>query len=175
MVRPKKRSAVKKIITVNPDKCTGCRTCEAICSFQHFERVNPALSRIWVTKNEATGLDFPSVCFHCEDPWCVEACPSGAIQKNENGVALVDQSLCRGCRICMMACPFGVISTYRGRMVKCDQCEGDPQCVSWCPTGALSLGPPELAPKPRRRQMAEDLFDPSLRSRASSGGRQEKK
>jgi len=175
MAKPKKRSAVKKIIAVNPDKCTGCRICEAICSFQHFERVNPALSRFWVTKNEESGFDFPALCLHCEDPLCVEACPIGAIEKKENGVAVIDQTHCRGCRICMMACPFGVISTHRGRMIKCDLCEGEPQCVQWCPTGALTLCQPEFATHDRREQIADLFLDSTVKSREMVGRYQVKK
>ncbi len=60
-------------------------------------------------KDKATGkIDvLPMLCQHCEQPPCVDVCPTNASMKREDGIVLVDRHLCIGCRYCMMACPYG--------------------------------------------------------------------
>ncbi|MBE9563152.1 MAG: 4Fe-4S dicluster domain-containing protein, partial [Proteobacteria bacterium] len=48
----------------------------------------------------------PLMCQHCENPPCVDVCPTGASFKREDGIVLVDRHICIGCRYCMMACPY---------------------------------------------------------------------
>ena len=59
-------------------------------------------------KDKATGkvTDLPLMCQHCEEPPCVDVCPTKASMKREDGIVLVDRHLCIGCRYCMMACPY---------------------------------------------------------------------
>jgi molybdopterin-containing oxidoreductase family iron-sulfur binding subunit len=59
-------------------------------------------------KDKATGkvTDLPLMCQHCEEPPCVDVCPTNASMKREDGIVLVDRHLCIGCRYCMMACPY---------------------------------------------------------------------
>ncbi|SFV88883.1 Sulfite reduction-associated complex DsrMKJOP iron-sulfur protein DsrO (=HmeA) [hydrothermal vent metagenome] len=67
----------------------------------------------WIKKvkvrDKATGkIDvLPMMCQHCEEPPCVDVCPTNASMKREDGIVLVDKHLCIGCRYCMMACPYG--------------------------------------------------------------------
>jgi Fe-S-cluster-containing hydrogenase component 2 len=71
-------------------------------------------------------------------------CPTGALHR-ESAVApvLLEEQLCIGCRMCIMACPFGAIGLYlhgeKGAIVKCDLCQGDPQCVRFCEPSALKF------------------------------------
>lgn len=48
----------------------------------------------------------PMMCQHCEQPPCVDVCPTGASFRRADGIVMVDRHLCIGCRYCMMACPY---------------------------------------------------------------------
>jgi sulfite dehydrogenase (quinone) subunit SoeB len=99
----------------------------------------------------AMTLHFPRSCLHCETPACVTVCPTGASYKRaEDGIVLVDEDKCIGCKLCSWACPYGAreYSAVEGVMKKCTLCvdriyneqlpEADrqPACVQACPTRA---------------------------------------
>ena len=111
----------------------------------------------------AMTLHFPRSCLHCEEPDCVTVCPTGASYKRaEDGIVLVDEEKCIGCKLCSWACPYGAreYSEVEGVMKKCTLCidriynenlveeERQPACVQACPTRARhfgDLGDPESA------------------------------
>ena len=106
-------------------------------------------------------------CFHCEEPWCVKACPTHAMQKREkDGIVFVEHSLCIGCKSCMAACPWGVPQwdPVMRKVVKCDYCMDrvdaglQPACVTKCVTGCLSFGVANEVPDPRRERYARNLL-----------------
>ena len=87
---------------------------------------------------------FALQCRHCPEPKCVQACISGAMYKDENGIVRHIKEKCVGCLSCIMACPFGAIKqSVNGNVIsKCDLCVengNDPACVKNCPNNALKL------------------------------------
>jgi sulfite dehydrogenase (quinone) subunit SoeB len=100
-------------------------------------------------------LHFPRSCLHCENAACVTVCPTGASYKRaEDGIVLVDEAKCIGCKLCSWACPYGAreYSAVDGVMKKCtlcidriynqqlDESERVPACVQACPTRARHFG-----------------------------------
>jgi Fe-S-cluster-containing dehydrogenase component len=103
----------------------------------------------------ALTVHFPRSCLHCETPACVTVCPTGASYKRaEDGIVLVDEDKCIGCKLCSWACPYGAreYSAVRGTMQKCtlcvdriynesfDEVDRQPACVMACPTRARHFG-----------------------------------
>jgi Fe-S-cluster-containing dehydrogenase component len=103
----------------------------------------------------AMTVHFPRSCLHCETPACVTVCPTGASYKRaEDGIVLVDEDKCIGCKLCSWACPYGAreYSQVEGVMKKCTLCvdriynehleesERQPACVQACPTRARHFG-----------------------------------
>ena len=101
----------------------------------------------------------PIVCNQCGEPQCLQMCPTTAITKNyENGVVSVDSEKCVGCGLCTLGCSYGgIYYDYESmRVLKCDMCGGEPQCVKACPEGVLTyIDYPE---KLRGYLVTEDLF-----------------
>lgn len=130
-----------KIIRVQIDNCSGCRMCEMACSFKKHAEFNTAKSRIHVIDFESETC-LPVMCFHCGKPYCAEVCASGAIVRDEQtGMVKVLREKCTGCKLCILACPFGnlVFSTEDKLASNCDMCGGKPECVAVCPKGVLKI------------------------------------
>jgi DMSO reductase iron-sulfur subunit len=137
---------------VSSKRCVQCHSCQVACKLAHDTELGPNWRKVL---NYWEG-EFPNVanktisisCFHCEKPACLEICPAGAISKRaEDGVVVVDQKECVGCRNCELACPYGAPQFgASGKMQKCDLClerraEGkQPACVATCPGDALAFG-----------------------------------
>ena len=128
---------MKKVLYIDSDLCTGCLRCELACSFRHYEEFNPVKSRIRVAALERRF--FPMTCAMCDEAPCEISCPAGAYYRDEKGNVMLDDSKCIGCRICMLACPFGAVSYLDGKVIKCDLCGYDPECVNICPTEAIKF------------------------------------
>jgi carbon-monoxide dehydrogenase iron sulfur subunit len=149
-----------KVLYVNHDKCTGCRLCELVCAVSHDGISNPARSRIRVMKWEAEGLYVPMTCQQCQDAPCLNVCPVKAIsQEADTGRVLVDYNVCIGCRSCVSVCPFGAMSfnTIDRRVLKCDLCDGNPQCVRFCEVKAVDFIEANDVSLIKQRKAAERL------------------
>ncbi len=158
---------MKKIFMVDIQACSGCRLCEAACSFEKEKAVGPSKSRIRVLKIDERGMDVPVLCQHCESPLCVDACPVNAITVNAGGTGvLLNQERCVGCRACLLVCPYGAVGVNgeTGKSMKCDLCGGDPQCVKLCPKGALYYDDPEVLNGVRRQQKMKMILKPFLKA-----------
>jgi len=132
-----KTQLVKRIF-VQKEKCNGCRICELRCSFEHEQKFSPALSRIYIQKVEIEGIAVPKVCIICGK--CIEACPEKVITKSEKtGSILIDEENCTSCRECVIVCPYNVmkINPLTNKAMTCDLCNGNPQCVKYCPEAVL--------------------------------------
>lgn len=148
-----------KFITVNLDKCTGCRLCELACSLKNSGECNPARAMIQVVGFDEL-FSFPVMCFQCEKPYCAEICPTGAIVRDDaTGTIIVLKEKCIGCKLCPMACPFGNISFSSAKRVavKCDLCGGEPECVTFCPTKALEFKEADTAMISKKNTLSEKL------------------
>lgn len=144
-----------KVLFVNPEKCVGCQACVMACSLQHGDKAGPASSMILPVKLRKPVINIPIVCRQCSKPLCADACPMGAISRDEKTRAMVvDPDLCIACGMCMVACPLGGISvnTEKGCSVKCDLCGGDPLCAKFCVYGALEYLPEEKVALKRKRE-----------------------
>jgi formate dehydrogenase iron-sulfur subunit len=100
-------------------------------------------------RSEAAWLMMSDVCKHCVHAPCLEVCPTGAIVRTEFDTVYIQEPACNGCRVCVAACPFGVIhmSTRTHVAQKCTFCYDrlkahlPPACAQACPTGSIRFGP----------------------------------
>jgi len=125
---------LKKMLIIDPEKCTGCRLCVLVCSFKHERKFSYMFSRIQIRSDEIINVHTPFVCEHCGEHPCVDACPVEAIYYDEHlTIFRVDREKCIGCGKCVEACPYnGIFIDKEGKAIKCDLCEGDPACVKAC-------------------------------------------
>lgn len=159
---------------IDISRCTGCQGCVIACKEWHDIPPGPVkwLRVFQWEKGAFPNLELrvlPVMCFHCENPVCIKACPNRAIFKDEKyGAVLVSAEKCTGERKCWMACPYGV-PQFEGdapgmKMSKCDMCidrleQGDkPICVLSCSLRALEFGPlDELIAKYGNLRQLEDM------------------
>jgi len=108
-------SSVRWGMLIDVDRCnSGCDDCVTACATENGLRGfgRPATDAQWIRKvqinDPQTGnsKSLPMLCQHCENPPCVDVCPTGASFKRADGIVLVDKHTCIGCRYCMMACPY---------------------------------------------------------------------
>jgi formate dehydrogenase iron-sulfur subunit len=161
--------------------CIGCRACQVACkqwnqldpeeaewtgSYQnhaHFTDKSFRLVRFIEESDDRNGVRWnmmSDVCKHCTQAGCLEACPTGAIYRTEYGTVNINQDICNGCRYCIPACPFGVVSFNHdsGTATKCTFCNDrlhnglGPACAKACPTESIKFGyRDELEAKAKQR------------------------
>lgn len=115
--RPAGEAVTSKVrwgMLIDNNKCeSGCNDCVTACSTENgLSGGTKSTDSQWIRKIELKDLrterasSLPMMCQHCEQPPCVDVCPTGASFKRADGIVLVDRHLCIGCRYCMMACPY---------------------------------------------------------------------
>lgn len=165
-------------LVIDLDICVGCHACATSCKEWNAGGIAGPLTDedahgkapqgVWFNRvhsyevapdaasaQPAMTLHFPRSCLHCETPACVTVCPTGASYKRaEDGIVLVDEDKCIGCKLCSWACPYGAreYSRVEGVMKKCTLCvdriynqnlaeeDRQPACVQACPTRARHFG-----------------------------------
>jgi anaerobic dimethyl sulfoxide reductase subunit B len=165
--------------------CTGCKACQVACKDKNnlpagvrWRRVFQYEGGEWIEQRDGNMIPsnvyaYPvsSACAHCENPLCAEVCPAKAISKRADGIVLIDQDKCIGCRYCEWACPYGApqFNEDAGVMTKCNMCydlvdKGErPVCVESCPHRAMDFGPvSELRQKYGNFADPAPLPDPSI-------------
>jgi Fe-S-cluster-containing dehydrogenase component len=152
------------MVVADSTLCVGCRRCEAACVAYNQGVVQPSISNVKVSRNQqfgvagvtATGFqrgdgDFGNfrtvqdTCRQCAHPVpCQLACPHDAIEVIAPvNARVVNIAKCVGCGICLQACPWamtslsGPINAKNTKSNKCHLCNGNPECVQACPSGAL--------------------------------------
>ncbi|HVN57641.1 MAG TPA: 4Fe-4S dicluster domain-containing protein [Bacteroidales bacterium] len=163
-------------IIIDIRRCIGCGSCAAACKNENDVPREPFFFRNWVehytVRNDGTvliespngGIDgfsqnvpdeeifksffVPKMCNHCAKSPCEQVCPVGATYTSPEGIVLVDEKYCLGCRYCVQACPYGCRFIHPVKKVanKCTLCYHrlkknlDPACMEVCPTGARMYG-----------------------------------
>lgn len=156
-----------KAMLIDTTKCMACRGCQVACkqwnqnaaeqtkftgSYQNPPKLSAStwtlIKFIEPEGDPVKWLFRKEQCFHCGDPACVAACPTGALKKRPDGIVVIDQKICAGCKYCVMACPFQTPHTdhHTGTAKKCRMCIDrvdnglKPACATTCPTGAVLYG-----------------------------------
>jgi Fe-S-cluster-containing dehydrogenase component len=173
------------------EKCIGCGKCVEACKIENDVPMEPYYFRTWIERyiiyadgdvsvdSPNGGIEgfppvesdkeilrtffVPKLCNHCENPPCVQVCPVGATFKSQDGVVLVDEDYCIGCRYCIQACPYGArfLDPRTHTAGKCTFCyhritEGLlPACVEICPTQARIFGELDKMSTPLNRMMRQ--------------------
>jgi ferredoxin len=122
-----------KILSADPEVCSGCGRCELACSFGRTRTYSHTGSVIRLVRVEELGLDVPVACIACSR--CVSACPSGALSRTDEGRIEVDTDTCDGCGTCMDSCPVGIVE-FETVPFFCTHCG---RCVEACDLDALAF------------------------------------
>ncbi|MFZ4772325.1 MAG: 4Fe-4S dicluster domain-containing protein [Ferruginibacter sp.] len=162
----------KFIMVVDLSRCKNARKCITACQKWHYrpEETEWLTVKLLKDSDKAAPYWFPKQCFHCDNPPCVKVCPVDATFKRQDGLVLIDNERCIGCKFCMAACPYSTrvfnwsdpvipleisnqqysaetgIPARVGTVEKCDFCpdrarEGLlPPCVDACPNGVFYFG-----------------------------------
>ena len=151
-------------------RCDGCGHCTDACQANHYLPPEQTWLKVYELTDASGNTYFmPRPCMQCENPPCVRVCPVGASFQTDEGVVLVDQTKCIGCRMCMAACPYEAryfnwadpqpvprlptapspefpAPQQKGTVGKCIFCVHQtrygklPFCVDGCPMGAIYIG-----------------------------------
>ena len=155
----------KKVLIINYDICNGCYNCQIACKDEHcandwspIAKPQPDTGQFWNKINDNVRGQVPkvfvtyehSICQHCDEAPCIDACKEKAIYKRDDGIVIIDPAKCRGNQMCIEACPYENVIYYNDDLLisqKCTFCahlidDGweEPRCVDACPTGAFTFG-----------------------------------
>lgn len=157
--------AEKLGIVVDLDKCIGCYACVVACKQENYLPphgdgvpfvAGPQWMKVYTigplgTYPNLSMYYIPRICMHCEKAPCIDSCPANAIYRRDDGIVLINESVCLQSNCseqCIPSCPYSAIypKDEKGVAGKCNLCvqridKGlEPACVMACPTDALSFG-----------------------------------
>ena len=160
----------KFVMVVDLARCKNARRCVDACQEGHYLPKDHEWIKLYYMKDspKTSPYWFPRPCFHCDNPMCVSVCPVGATYKRTDGIVLVDNERCIGCKFCMTGCPYSArvfnwkkseveqpdveyspetnVPSAEGTVGKCVWCadllrkKKLPRCVSACPMGVIYFG-----------------------------------
>lgn len=161
----------KFVMVIDLARCANARKCVEACQEGHLLPKDHEWMKLYLLQDDHNTAKywFPRPCFHCDKPMCVSVCPVGATYKRPDGVVLIDNQRCIGCKFCMTGCPFSArvfnwkdpevtvpeghvydpetnIPAVEGTVGKCVFCADKlrknelPRCVSACPMGVIYFG-----------------------------------
>ncbi len=172
-----------RTVFVHPERCLGCKQCEAACAVAHSQTKSlflavfespPPKPRIHAESGLTLNTAFPNKCRHCDPAPCMAVCPTAALQRAADmpDIVMVDARRCIACGMCAMVCPFDVVTYHplsaarekAAVAVKCDHCIERqrvgliPACVEACKVGALEFGELNELVKAARGRYAEQVL-----------------
>jgi molybdopterin-containing oxidoreductase family iron-sulfur binding subunit len=161
----------KFAMVIDLAKCKNARKCVEACQEGHMLPKDHEWMKLYLLQDDKNTAKywFPRPCFHCDKPMCVSVCPVGATYKRDDGIVLVDNQRCIGCKFCMTGCPYSArvfnwkdpevklppdhvydpetnIPPVEGTVGKCVFCADNlrknllPRCVTACPMGVIYFG-----------------------------------
>ena len=105
-------------MVIDLKRCIGCYGCQIFCKAEHATPPGMPWSRVLFYESGSyptvRRIPLPVLCMHCEDPACVDVCPTGASIRRPDGIVTIDSNKCTGCLNCLMVCPYGARHLYSG-------------------------------------------------------------
>ncbi len=98
----------KFVMVVDLAKCKNALKCQESCNKNHYITGDNAWLKVYKMQEDVDTAPYwmPTMCQHCDQPACVTVCPVNATFKRRDGIVLIDNERCIGCRFCMAACPY---------------------------------------------------------------------
>jgi len=151
---------------IDAARCTGCAACRIACQMQWQLPPEIFFNRLEFREQgkypHVRQEIVPVQCMHCDNPPCATVCPTQATYKRDDGLVLIDESKCIGCKYCVVACPYDVRQVNdRGIPEKCRFCAGhiekgeQPPCVTTCMNTVRVFGDLDDPDSEISRQMRE--------------------
>jgi molybdopterin-containing oxidoreductase family iron-sulfur binding subunit len=161
----------KFVMVIDLGRCKNARKCVEACQRGHHLPKSQEFMKVYLLQDseKTSPYWFPKPCYHCDNPLCVSVCPVGATYKRSDGIVLIDNQRCIGCKFCMTGCPYSTrVFAWKhyeefdedkepyspeasspgkeGTVSKCDFCPDlvrvgkIPYCASSCPMGVIYFG-----------------------------------
>jgi Fe-S-cluster-containing dehydrogenase component len=178
-----------KVMLIDLAICNGCHNCQISCKDEHVDndwtpiaKPQPDTGHFWMKVTDIVQGTVPnvqvtyhhSICQHCDDAPCIDACNAHAIYKRPDGIVIIDPEKCKGNQLCLEACPYENVIYFNDDLniaQKCTFCAHlidrgwtETRCSDACPTGAFTFGD-EDDPQIKGKMAGAELLKPELPTR----------